>query len=64
MTVLYSDSAFGLLQNLDSRQRLLRWKPPKSTLFQVQGLSTVSKLAPGLQLSFKVTTKPDYCLQS
>ena len=42
------------LQNLDSRQRLLRWKAPKTMLFRVQGLATVSKLAPGLQLSFKV----------
>ena len=47
-------------QNLDSRQRLLRWKPPNSTVFQVQGLPTVSKLAPGLQLSFKVALQPGY----
>lgn len=45
---------FCVPQNLDSRQHILRWKPPKSKLFQVQGLATISKLAPGLQLSFKV----------
>ncbi|KAL0021413.1 hypothetical protein WJX79_003538 [Trebouxia sp. C0005] len=45
------------VKNLDSRQRLLRWKAPKTTLFHVQGLATVSKLAPGLQLSFKVLYK-------
>ncbi|DBA78771.1 TPA: putative protein fap47 [Trebouxia sp. C0004] len=45
------------IKNLDCRQRLLRWKAPKTTLFHVQGLATVSKLAPGLQLSFKVLYK-------
>ena len=45
---------WSALQNLDSRQRLLRWKAPKTILFHVQGLATVSKLAPGLQLTFKV----------
>lgn len=50
----FSPSPQYALQNLDSRQRLLRWKAPKTMLFHVQGLATVSKLAPGLQLSFKV----------
>ena len=46
------------LQNLDTRKRLLRWKPPKSTVFRVHGLATTSNLAPGLRLSFKVGCFP------
>ena len=56
----FTTCGYRVPQNLDSRQHLLRWKPPKSKLFQVQGLATISKLAPGLQLSFKVSVQSEF----